>query len=123
MALLHLVTLLPSDPLRDRIKAHLVEKMRLEPNLTSLEEITTYILSQEADDVAKKSTLQQANRINQVTETTEKDPEKKKFKYKCRVCSKVHEQWQCQLKCEFCGKNGHRQESCWNKNPQLAPPT
>ena len=117
MALLHLVTLLPSDPLSDRIKAHLVEKMRLQPNITSLEEITTNILSQEADDVAKKSTLQQANRVNQVTE--EKDPERKK--YKCRVCSKSHARWQCQHACEFCGKKGHRQETCWHKHPKLAP--
>ena len=34
MALLHLVTLLPADPLSDRIKAHLVEKMRIQPNLS-----------------------------------------------------------------------------------------
>ena len=120
MALLHLVTLLPSDPFSDRIKAHLVEKMRLQPNITSLEEITTYILSQEADAIAKKSTLQQATRVNQVTET-DKDPDKKKFKYKCRVCSKVHERWQCQHVCEFCGKKGHRAESCWFKHPKLAP--
>ena len=118
MALLHLVTLLPSDPLSDRIKAHLVEKMRLQPSITLLEDITTYILSQEADDVAKKSTLQQANRVNQVTET-EKDLERKK--YKCRVCSKIHARWQCQHACKFCGKEGHRAETCWHKHPRLAP--
>ena len=120
LALLHLVTLLPADPLSDRIKAHLVEKMRIEPNITSLEEITTYILSQEADDVAKKSTFQQASRVNQVTES-EKDSEKKKFKYRCRTCSKVHERYACQYVCEFCGKKGHKEQSCWYKNPKQAP--
>ena len=91
MAILHLVTLLPSDPLSDRIKAHLVERMRVQPNISSLEEITTYILSQEADDVAKKSTLQQASRVSHVTETGDKDAEKKK--YKCRICGKTHARW------------------------------
>ena len=121
LALLHLVTLLPADPLSDRIKAHLVETMRLEPNLTSLEAVTTFILSQEADDVAKKSTLQQANRVNQITET-EKEPEKEKKKFKCRACGKSHLRFQCKHECGFCGKPGHRQESCWIKNPKLAPP-
>merc|ERR1711888_115776 len=120
MALLHLVTLLPADPLSDRIKAHLVEKMRIQPNITSLEEITTYILSQEADDVAKKSTLQQASRVNQVTES-EKDPEKKKFKYRCRTCCRVHERYACQYVREFCLKKGHKEQSCWYKHPKLAP--
>ena len=79
--------------------------MRVQPNISSLEEITTYILSQEADDVAKKSTLQQANRVNQVTETGDKDAEMKK--YKCRICRKTHARWQCQHACKFCGKKGH----------------
>ena len=121
LALLHLVTLLPADPLSDRIKAHLVETMRLEPNLTSLESVTTFILSQEADDVAKRSTLQQANRVNQITEV-EKEPEKEKKKIKCRACLKSHVRGQCKHECGFCGKPGHRQEFCWIKNPKLAPP-
>ena len=49
-----------------------------------------------------------------------KDAEKKK--YKCRICGKTHARWQCQHACEFCGKKGHRAESCWNKHPKLAPP-
>ena len=81
------ISLLPSDPLTDRIKAHVVERMRVQPNISSFEEITTYILSQEADDVAKKSTLQ-ASRVSHVTETVDKEAEKKK--YKCRVCGKIH---------------------------------
>ena len=79
MALLHLVTLLPADPLSDKIKAYLVEKMRLQPNIVSLDKITAYVLSQEADDVAKKSTLSQANRVNKIEEK-DKDPAKKKYK-------------------------------------------
>ena len=64
LSLLHLVTELPSDTLSDKIKTYLVEKMRIQPNISSLEEVTTYILSIEADDVAKRSTQSQAsNRI------------------------------------------------------------
>ena len=83
LALLHLVTLLPSDPLSDKIKAYLVEKMRLQPNITSLEEITAFVLSQEADDVAKRSTQAQANRVNRIDEKVGPPKEKK---YKCRIC-------------------------------------
>ena len=93
MSLLHLVTLLPSEVLNDRIKAHVVESMRVQPNITSLEEIMTYILSQEADDIAKKST-QQASRVSHVTETVDKEAEKKKFN--CRVCGKTHSRWKCE---------------------------
>ena len=105
MALLHLVTLLPADPLSDKIKAYLVEKMRLQPNIVSLDEITAYVLSQEADDVAKKSTLSQANRVNKIDEK-DKDPAKKK--YKCRICSKTHERFMCSYTCEYCERRGHR---------------
>ena len=54
-----------------------------------------------------------------VTETVDKEAERKK--YKCRVCGKTHARWKCQHACEFCGKTGHRAESCWNKHPKLAP--
>ena len=81
-----------------------MEKTCLQPNITSLEEITAYILSLESDDVAKKSTLSQANRVNNVNEIDkDKDPEKKKFKYKCKLCSKVHEQYGCTNSCDHCG--------------------
>ena len=69
-------------PTLDKIKAYLVEKIRLQPNIVSLDEITAYVLSHEADDVAKKSTLSQANRVNKIEEK-DKDPAKKK--YKCRI--------------------------------------
>ena len=83
LSLLHLVTELPSDALSDKIKTYLVEKMRIQPNISSLEEVTTYILSIEADDVAKRSTQSQAtNRVNNVSEIEDKEPVKKKVKYK-----------------------------------------
>ena len=123
MSLLHLVTELPSDPLSDKIKAYLVEKMRIQPNITLLEEITAYILSQEADVVAKRSTLSQANnRVNNVNEIDkDKDPEKKKFRYKCKLCSKVHERYGCTYSCDHCGRRGHKSEACWIQFPHLAP--
>ena len=52
--------------------------MRLQPNIVSLDKITAYVLSQEADDVAKKSTLSPANRVNKIDEK-DKDPAKKKY--------------------------------------------
>ena len=117
LSLLHLVTLLPSDVLSEKVKTHIVECLRVTPNITSLEEIMTYILSQEADDIAKKNT-QQASRVNHVT--AEKEDERKKID--CRVCGKSHPRFRCQVKCEHCRKPGHRIENCWTKHPKQAPP-
>ena len=120
MALLHLVTLLPSDPLSDKIKAYLVEKMRITPNITSLDEITAFMLSQEADDVAKRSTQSQT-RVNKIEEKDkEKEDPPKGRKYKCRICNKTHERFMCAYTCEWCHRRGHRSEGCWIKFPKLA---
>ena len=56
LVLLHLLILLPSDPLSEKVKGWLVEKMRLEPNIKSLDEVGAYIQSQESDYVASKGT-------------------------------------------------------------------
>ena len=56
LVLLHLLILLPSDPLYEKVKEWLVEKMRLEPNIKSLDEVGAYIQSQESDYVASKGT-------------------------------------------------------------------
>ena len=117
LSLLHLVTLLPSDVLSEKVKTHIVESLRITPNITSLEEILTYILSQEADDIAKKNT-QQASRVSHVT--VEKEDERKKID--CRVCGKTHPRFRCTIKCEHCRKPGHRIENCWTKHPNQAPP-
>ena len=122
LSLLHLVTELPSDALSDKIKTYLVEKMRIQPNISSLEEVTTYILSIEADDVAKRSTQSQAsNRVNNVSEIEDKEPVKKKIKYKCNLCLKVHERYGCTYSCDHCGRRGHRSEGCWIQFPHLNP--
>ena len=39
LALLHLLILLPDDPLSEKIKTWLVEKMRLKPNIDNLDEV------------------------------------------------------------------------------------
>ena len=39
----------------EKIKAHLMERMRLTPNIQSLDEIMAYFLSQEAEDYARKT--------------------------------------------------------------------
>ena len=48
-SLLHLTKLLPVDTLSEKIKAYLIERMRLVPNINSLDDVLTHILSQEAD--------------------------------------------------------------------------
>ena len=96
--------------------------MRISPNISSLEEVTTYILSIEADDVAKRSTQSQAsNRVNNVSEIEDKEPVKKKIKYKCNLCLKVHERYGCTYSCDHCGRRGHRSEGCWIQFPHLNP--
>ena len=54
--------LLPGDNLSEKIK-----RMRLTPNIQSLEKIIVYILSQEADDYARKNTHDKA-KVNRVGE-------------------------------------------------------
>ena len=50
--LLYLLTLLPGDPLSEKIKAWLVEAMRVELNIKSLDKATAYIQQQESDTIA-----------------------------------------------------------------------
>ena len=73
--------MLPSDPLSEKVKSWLVEKMRLEPNINSLDEVGAYIQSQELDYVAHKGTQEKANIVNQVKqqEDESKDLPKKEF--------------------------------------------
>ena len=89
-ALLHLLTLLPSDPLSKKIKTYLVEKMGLTPNIDNLEKILAYILFQEADDIAHRSIQEKASKslLKVTEEELVKDPAKKE--YNCRVCEKKH---------------------------------
>ena len=56
LVLLHLLILLPSDPLSEKVKSWLIEKMRLDPNISSLDEVGAYIQSQQSDNVACKRT-------------------------------------------------------------------
>ena len=68
----------------EKIKTHLLERMRLTPNIQSLEKIMVYILSQEADDYARKNTHDKA-KVNRVGEG-DGDPPKKE--QKCRIVTK-----------------------------------
>ena len=119
MALLYLVTLLPYDSLAEKIKAYFVEKMRLQPNITSLDKVTAFILSQEADELDKRSTQSKANRVNRVDDKVDKVGPPRVKKYKCRICNKTHEKCQCGYTCEHCHRKGHRSEKCWIKFPNL----
>ena len=62
LVLLHLLILLPSDPLSEKLKAWLVEKMRLNPNIDNLDDVGAYILSQESNNIARKITQDKANK-------------------------------------------------------------
>ena len=77
LVLFHLLILLPSE----KVKSRLVEKMRLEPNINSLDEVGAYIQSQELDYVARNGTQEKANIVNQVKqqEDESKDLPKKEF--------------------------------------------
>ena len=95
-ALLHLITLLPSDPLSEKIEAYLMEKMRLTPYMSNLDEILAYILSQEADDIAARSTQEKVRKgVFQVKAEEEevKDPAKKEYSW--RICNKKHPHFGC----------------------------
>ena len=46
LMLLHLLILFPSDPLSEKVKSWLVEKMRQNSNIDNLDEVGAYILSQ-----------------------------------------------------------------------------
>ena len=85
--LLHLTTLLPGDALSEKVKDYLIEKMRLTPNIQSLEEIFVYILSQEGYDYARRNTHDKANKIHRLDEGDGDSPRKE---YKYKLCDKKH---------------------------------
>ena len=95
LSTVHLITLLPSDPLYQKIKIYLIEKMRLTPNINNLDENLAYICSQEADDIARKSTQEKAGKnVFKVTdEEVVKDPTKKEVH--CKMCEKKHARFAC----------------------------
>ena len=102
--LLHLTNLLPGDNLSEKVKAHLIEKMRLTPNIQSLEEIMTYFLSQEVDDFARRNPHNKS-KVNRVGEG-DGDPPKKD--QKCMICDKKYPRGSCVYKCSHCGKKAIR---------------
>ena len=66
LVLLHLLIVLPSDPLSEKIKSWLVERMRQEPNIQGLDEVGAYSQSQESDFISRKGTGAQDRRVNNV---------------------------------------------------------
>ena len=117
--MLHLLILLPSDPLSEKVKSWLVEKMRLNPNISKLDEVGAYILSQESDYVARKGTggQEKASKFNKVAQQDEpKDPPRKECT--CRICSKKHAKFECTYVCKHCSRKGHKAEACWTKFPE-----
>ena len=121
LVLLHLLILLPSDPLSEKIKLWLVERMRQEPNIKCLDEVGAYIQSQESDFIARKGTGGQDKRVNHVKPQEDGDVPKEPKEYTCRICTKKHTKFKCLYVCYFCNRKGHRAEACWTKYPSLAP--
>ena len=92
LVLFHLLILLPSDTLSEKIKSWLVEKMRSQPNIKSLEEVSAYIQSEESYFIARKHTV--ADKKIMLVKDEEKDKD-----VKCRICSKLHPKYKCQFVC------------------------
>ena len=104
LILLHLLTLLPSDPVAEKVKNYLVETMRVEPNIKSLEKATVFIQQQESDSIAKK-VGKEDTRVNIV----------RKKQILCKICGKTHEKFKCLYRCKHCEKPGHKHEDCWRE--------
>ena len=118
LVLLHLLTLLPSDPLSEKVKTWLVESMRVEPNIKTLEKASAYIQQQESDSIAYKG-VQEDKKVNLVK--PEDDTKVPKKEILCKICQKTHQKFKCAYRCVHCSRKGHRSESCWNKFPEKAP--
>ena len=116
--LLHLLTLLPSDPLSEKVKTWLVEAMRVEPNIKTLEKASAYIQQQECDSIASKG-VQEDRKVNLVKPEDEVKLPKKEIL--CKICQKTHPKFKCGYQCMHCSRKGHRSESCWNEFPEIAP--
>ena len=114
--LLHLLTLLPSDPLSE--KTWLVEAMRVEPNIETLEKAPAYIQQQESDSIASKG-VQEDRKVNLVKPEDEVKLPKKEIL--CKICQKTHPKFKCGYRCMHCTRKGHRSESCWNEFSEKAP--
>ena len=63
--LLRLLTLLPSDPLSEKVKSWSVESMIVEPNVKSLDKASVYIQQQESDSIASKG-MQEDKKVSLV---------------------------------------------------------
>ena len=72
------ITLLPTDPLSDICKNILIEKLRQDPNLGSLDDILPRLHAYQSDDVARKVSNKR-KKLNAVKEDI-----------KCRICQKKH---------------------------------
>ena len=120
LVLLHLLTLLASDPMSEKIKSWMVESMRVEPNIKSLDKVTAYIQQQESDFIASQG-ASQSTKVNQVKPQEDDPPKITKKEIKCKICDKKHLKFKCSYRCDHCSRKGHRSESCWTKFPEKNP--
>lgn len=114
--LLHLIRQLGTSPTEEKVKAFLIESMRVQPDITDLAATFTYINNVEGDEAARKATQSKA-RVQVVVEKEQGDPPKSAS---CRLCSKKHPRGKCSYTCPHCHMKGsHKKDFCWTKYPEL----
>ena len=109
--LLHLLQQLPGDPLSEKIKTWLVEAMRVDPNIKSLDKASAYIQQQESDFIASKG-VHEDKKVNLVKKDEEENKPPQKKEIFCKICQKTHQKFKCAYRCSHCSRKGHRSESC-----------
>ena len=114
--LLHLIKQLGSTPVEEKVKGELIERMRVQPDITDLAPIFTFINNVEGDEAARKATLTKT-KVNVVLEQEKENPPKE---IDCRICGKRHQKRKCTYVCPHCRMKGsHKKDFCWTKYPHL----
>ena len=85
LVLLYLLILLPQDPLSEKVKNWLVEAMRIEPNIKSLDKVSAYIQTQESNNIASKGAQDTKVHLVKPQDGDWKEREPKKD-ILCRIC-------------------------------------
>ena len=117
--LLHLIGQLGSSQLEEKVKAFLIESMRVQPDITDLAATFTYINNVEGDEAARKAT-QGKTRVQVVLEKEKENPPNPPKDRSCRLCSKKHPRGKCTYSCPHCHMKGsHKKDFCWTKYPEL----
>ena len=121
-ALLHLITLLPSDTLylsdkglfdRENEIDSQYTNLRWDPGLYSFTG-GWWRSTQKHPREHQEGGLQDQDRGGRGEGAPRRE-------YKCKICEKKCPRFGCSYKCKRCNKKGHRSEGCWAKFPEKAP--